>query len=139
MPIPNADTIPPRGIGKYVPNYFKDKTYVRVSSGDVKTITYVVKKSYQAKDKDYQPIFSKVDGSPVMRVVYYLGFDDDTYTTVKNDIVIGQCDAWLSVYDDADNAEYNLFELDEVTKVRFAERMHKMGAKEYPVPVLEVL
>ena len=139
MPIPSADSVPPRGIGKHVPEYFKGKTYVRVNTGETKTINYVIRKSYQAKDKNYEPIFSRIDGAPVMRVIYYLGFTDGTYTTVKNDIIVGQLAAWLGEYSQAENADFDLAGLDDVQTVKFGERKHKMGDREYPVPVLEVL
>ena len=138
MPFLPADQIPPKGVARYIPPYFQGKKYVRLNRGDVRRCVYIVKNEYQAKDKNYEPIFSKVDGSPVMRVIYYLGFDDDTYTTVKNDIVIGQIDSWVAPYQPGPGNSYDLVELGDDQRIRFGETKQRMGDKEYPVPILEM-
>ena len=138
MPFLPADQIPPKGVARYIPPYFQGKKYVRLNRGDVRRCVYIVKNEYQAKDKNYEPIFSKVDGSPVMRVIYYLGFDDDTYTTVKNDIVIGQIDSWVAPYQPGPGNSYDLVELGDDQRSRLGETKQRMGDKEYPVPILEM-
>lgn len=138
MPFLPADQIPPKGVARYIPPYFQGKKYVRLNRGDVRHCVYIVKNEYQAKDKNYEPIFSKVDGSPVMRVIYYLGFDDDTYTTVKNDIVIGQIDSWIAPYQPGPGNSYDLVELGDDQRIRFGETKQRMGDKEYPVPIIEM-
>lgn len=137
MPFVPADQVPPKGVARYIPEYFKDKKYVKLNRGDIRHAIYIVRNRYQAKDKDYNLVFSKVDGSPVMRTIYYVGFDDGSYTTVKNDIVVAQIDSWVEPYDNGDTTDFDLVALNEDMKIRIGERQQRMGDRNYPVPIFE--
>ena len=129
----------PKSVARFVPECFKGMEYVRLRKGDIKTITKLVRSSYQAKDKNnnYEPLFSKVDGSPIMRTVFYIGFDNGTYTSVKYDAIVDQLMSFDEVEEENDeNIDLQVFVLKEHVKVKIDEVMQKMGRDSYPVPIL---
>ena len=127
----------PKNVARFVPECFKGQQYVRLMKGDVKTITKLVRSSYQAKDKEFKPIFSRIDGSPVMRHIFYIGFDDKTYSSVKYDAIVDQLFSFDEVEDQNDeNIDMQIFDLKEPVKVRIDMVDQKMGKDSYPVPIL---
>lgn len=126
----------PKSVARFVPEVFKGKEYVKLRKGDVKTINRLVRSSYQAKDAEYNPIVSRVTGEPVMRHVFYIGFDDGTYTSVKYDAIVDQCFSFVEVEEHNDeNIDMQEFEINP-TKVKIDMVEQKMGKNSYPVPIL---
>lgn len=80
-----------RAMMKVLPPYLREHNakYVKVNKGEKHTINYVAYSVYVAKGKDGKPIMRK-DGSNLLNTTAYVGFDDNSYTTVKNDVAIGQ-------------------------------------------------
>lgn len=137
MSFVDYEKLVPRNVARFVPEVFKGMEYVKLVKGDVKTITKIVRSSYQAKDKDYQPIFSRVTGEPVMRHVFYIGFDDNKYTSVKYDAIVDQLFSFDEVEENNDdNLDMQEFDLKQPVKVRIDMVEQQMGQNKYPVPIL---
>lgn len=137
MSFVDYEKLVPRNVARFVPECFKGAEYVRLRKGDIRTITKLVRSSYQAKDQNYEPIVSRITGEPVMRHVFYIGFDDGKYTSVKYDAIVDQLFSFDEVEESNDeNLDMQEFELKQPVKVKIDEVTQKMGKNEYPVPIL---
>ena len=126
-----VDGITPVYMRGLIPKHLKDTnaTYFKVDANTDKVLNFIGINVYPAKNKDGIEIARK-DGSTVMNATVYAGFDDNTYTTIKNEVALAQA---LSVVGDLDLNTEGSFEflLDEPIKTKFTTVKVKRGQKEY--------
>ena len=131
MKMAKVDGITPVYMRGLIPKHLKDTnaTYFKVDGNTDKVLIFIGINVYPAKSKDGLTIVRK-DGSIVMNATVYAGFDDNTYTTIKNEVALAQA---LSVVGDLDlNTEGSFdFLLDEPIKTKFTTVKVKRGQKEY--------
>lgn len=135
MAMMKATEVTPARIKAIMPVSFKDMPYAKPTPGQVKIITKVAYNVYVAK-KDGNAIVRK-DGTELMNCTAYVGFDDGTYFTFKNEIALGQLMSITGdIKMDAPNVFY--FEVDPCT-VKILETTIQMGKdkKSYPSWVFE--
>ena len=126
-----VDRITPAYRRTLIPKHLKDTnaTYFKVDANTDKVLIFIGINVYPAKSKDGLAIVRK-DGSIVMNATVYAGFEDGTYTTLKNEVALAQA---LSVVGDLDLNTEGSFEflLDEPIKTKFTTVKVKRGQKEY--------
>ena len=131
MKMAKVDGITPVYMRGLIPKHLKDTnaTYFKVDANTDKVLNFIGINIYPAKSKDGLAIVRK-DGSIVMNATVYAGFDDNTYTTIKNEVALAQA---LSVVGDLDLSTEGSFEflLDEPIKTKFTTVKVKRGQKEY--------
>lgn len=131
MKMAKVDGITPVYMRGLIPKHLKDTnaTYFKVDGNTDKVLNFLGINVYPAKNKD-GIVIERKDGSTVMNATVYAGFDDGTYTTLKNEVALAQA---LSVIGDLDLNTEGSFEflLDEPIKTRFTTVKVKRGQKEY--------
>lgn len=135
MVMMKATEVTPARIKAIMPEAFKDVPYAKPTPGQVKTITKVAYNVYVAK-KDGNAIVRN-DGSELMNCTAYVGFDDGTYFTFKNEIALGQL---MSITGDIAMVKPDMFYFDvEPCTVKIIETQIQMGKakKAYPSWVFE--
>ena len=131
MKMAKVDGITPVYMRGLIPKHLKDTnaTYFKVDANTDKVLNFLGINVYPAKNKD-GIVIERKDGSTVMNATVYAGFNDGTYTTLKNEVALAQA---LSVVGDLDLNTEGSFEflLDEPIKTRFTTVKVKRGQKEY--------
>ena len=126
-----VDGITPVYMRGLIPKHLKDTnaSYFKVDASTDKVLNFLGINVYPAKTKE-GIVIERKDGSTVMNATVYAGFDDGTYTTLKNEVALAQA---LSVIGDLDLNTEGSFEflLDEPIKTRFTTVKVKRGQKEY--------
>ena len=126
-----VDGITPVYMRGLIPKHLKDTnaTYFKVDANTDKVLNFIGINVYPAKNKD-GTVIARKDGSTVMNATVYAGFEDGTYTTLKNEVALAQA---LSVVGDLDLNTEGSFEflLDEPIKTKFTTVKVKRGQKEY--------
>lgn len=126
-----VDGITPVYMRGLIPKHLKDTnaTYFKVDGNTDKVLNFIGINVYPAKNKD-GIVIERKDGSTVMNATVYAGFEDGTYTTIKNEVALAQA---LSVVGDLDLNTEGSFEflLDEPIKTKFVTVKVKRGQKEY--------
>lgn len=126
-----VDGITPVYMRGLIPKHLKDTnaTYFKVDGNTDKVLNFIGINVYPAKNKD-GIVIERKDGSTVMNATVYAGFEDGTYTTLKNEVALAQA---LSVVGDLDLNTEGSFEflLDEPIKTKFTTVKVKRGQKEY--------
>lgn len=138
----STENVTPKAIAKFIPEIYKGKKYVNVTKGETKTITTMARNVYQAKDENFNPMVSKIDGHPIMRKIVYVGFDDGTYSSFKTDVAVSQLESIVEDYDETEKV-WDLVSLGLTQKVRIIEINQEYGKgnnkKSYPVKAFEPL
>ena len=131
MKMAKVDGITPVYMRGLIPKHLKDTnaSYFKVDASTDKVLNFLGINVYPAKTKE-GIVIERKDGSTVMNATVYAGFDDGTYTTLKNEVALAQA---LSVIGDLDLNTEGSFEflLDEPIKTRFTTVKVKRGQKEY--------
>lgn len=131
MKMAKVDGITPVYMRGLIPKHLKDTnaTYFKVDGNTDKVLNFIGINVYPAKNKD-GVVIERKDGSTVMNATVYAGFEDCTYTTLKNEVALAQA---LSVVGDLDLNTEGSFEflLDEPIKTKFTTVKVKRGQKEY--------
>ena len=131
MKMAKVDGITPVYMRGLIPKHLKDTnaSYFKVDASTDKVLNFLGINVYPAKTKE-GIVIERKDGSTVMNATVYAGFDDNTYTTLKNEVALAQA---LSVIGDLDLNTEGSFEflLDEPIKTRFTTVKVKRGQKEY--------
>ena len=131
MKMAKVDGITPVYMRGLIPKHLKDTnaTYFKVDANTDKVLIFIGINVYPAKNKD-GIVIERKDGSTVMNATVYAGFEDGTYTTLKNEVALAQA---LSVVGDLDLNTEGSFEflLDEPIKTKFTTVKVKRGQKEY--------
>ena len=131
MKMAKVDGITPVYMRGLIPKHLKDTnaSYFKVDASTDKVLNFLGINVYPAKTKE-GIVIERKDGSAVMNATVYAGFDDGTYTTLKNEVALAQA---LSVIGDLDLNTEGSFEflLDEPIKTRFTTVKVKRGQKEY--------
>lgn len=128
MSIIKIEEITPKNIRAVIPPKYKGKAYKKLVEGDKVTIVSVVFSIYNAR-KDGEFIVTK-QGENITNTTVYLGLSDGHYTSLKNDIVLGQMAA-LTGFDETAVGYYEYDVPPENVTVVTTEA--KMGKKTYPV------
>ena len=135
-----VENVVPKSISKFIPAPFKGMKYITVAKGETKTITTLARNVYPAKDENFETLISKIDGSPILRKIMYVGFDDGTYTSFKTDIAVSQLESIVND-DDETTKVWDLEAMNLVQKVKIIEVQQTYGkgnnAKQYPVKAFE--
>ena len=131
MKMAKVDGITPVYMRGLIPKHLKDTnaTYFKVDANTDKVLNFIGINVYPAKNKD-GIVIERKDGSTVMNATVYAGFEDGTYTTLKNEVALAQA---LSVVGELDLNTEGSFEflLDEPIKTKFTTVKVKRGQKEY--------
>ena len=131
MKMAKVDGITPVYMRGLIPKHLKDTnaSYFKVDANTDKVLNFIGINVYPAKNKD-GIVIERKDGSTVMNATVYAGFEDGTYTTLKNEVALAQA---LSVVGDLDLNTEGSFEflLDEPIKTKFTTVKVKRGQKEY--------
>ena len=131
MKMAKVDGITPVYMRGLIPKHLKDTnaSYFKVDASTDKVLNFLGINVYPAKTKE-GIVIERKDGSTVMNATVYAGFDDGTYTTLKNEVALAQA---LSVIGELDLNTEGSFEflLDEPIKTRFTTVKVKRGQKEY--------
>ena len=126
-----VDGITPVYMRGLIPKHLKDTnaTYFKLDANTDKVLNFIGINVYPAKNKD-GVVIARKDGSTVMNATVYAGFEDGTYTTIKNEVALAQA---LSVVGDLDLNNEGSYEflLDEPIKTKFTTVKVKRGQKEY--------
>lgn len=130
------DEVAPNGVNKYTPEEFKGFKYEKLVPGQKKTIVLLARNVYPAKDENFEPLKSKIDGRIIMKKIIYIGFDDSTFTTVKYDVPVAQMESIVGNNDETDMV-WDLKALGLDTKVKVISYMQKLGKKEYQACAFE--
>ena len=136
MAMINVENVAPAGVTKFIPDIFRAQKYIKPKTGEIKTIVKLARNVYPAKDENYEPLKSKVDGHIIMKKIIYVGFDDDTYTTVKYDVPVAQMESIVGNNDEKDGY-WDLKEMSLETKVKIISYQAKLGKKEYAAMAFE--
>lgn len=84
----SADSVSSIRMLALIPDSIKGMAYKKVNEGDVKTIVKVAYSVYKAKSNGSYVV--RQDGSDVLNITAYVGFDDGTYATFKGDVALAQ-------------------------------------------------
>lgn len=136
MAMISVENVAPNGVSKFIPEHFKQQRYVKLTAGQKKHIVYLARNVYPAKGPDYEPLKSKIDGHIIMKKIIYVGFDDDTYTTVKYDVPVAQMESIVGNNDESDE-EWDLVELNLDVKVRTITYQARLGKRDYDAIAFE--
>ena len=130
------DNVAPKAVSKFIPEIYKGKKYVTLAKGDEKTIVSMARNVYQAKNADFEPLVSTIDGTPIMKKIIYIGFDDGSYSSIKTDIAVAQLE---SIVDDGDETNMVWTNLNQKVKVIETKQSYGRGSnkKDYPVRAFE--
>lgn len=132
------ENVAPKAVSKFIPEIYRGKKYITLQKGDVKTIVSMARNVYQAKNANFEPLVSTIDGSPILKKIIYIGFDDDSYSSIKTDVAVAQLE---SIVDN--NAETNDIWTNLNQKVKVIEIKQSYGRgnnkKDYPVRAFEPL
>lgn len=128
------DNTTPRRMYNLIPEDIRNRSYVKLNLGELKTIDYVCYSVYNAKDKETGEHIFRKDGSEVFKVTAYVGFTDNTYTTMSSNAVIDQLITETGNFPD-ELGQWAYTPLDVPVKV--IQTKAKYGDKEYPVTVFE--
>ena len=93
--MPSIKNAIPKRMIRIVPDEVIDMTYVKVQPNDIVNIIGVIYSTYPAHTKSAENKNERVeivrkDGSKVLNTSMYIIFDNETYTTSKNDMVFSQ-------------------------------------------------
>lgn len=128
-----AEQVTPRANRAVMPESFKGMTYSKLANGQLRTIVKVAFSVYKAKKEtdDGKVYIERKDGSYVTKTTAYIGFDDGSYSTVGNEIAIGQL---MSITDEIDENAEGVYEFTEIEpcKVKIDTKDIKYGDKSYP-------
>lgn len=132
------ENVAPKAVSKFIPEIYRGRKYITLQKGDVKTIVSMARNVYQAKNANFEPLVSTIDGSPILKKIIYIGFDDDSYSSIKTDVAVAQLE---SIVDN--NAETNEIWTNLNQKVKVIEIKQSYGRgnnkKDYPVRAFEPL
>lgn len=84
-----VDEVVLRGNRAVLPAIMEGMRYIKLSEGAEFTITKVAYSVYKARNADGSEKITK-SGRPICTTCAYIGFDDGTYSTVKNDYAVSQ-------------------------------------------------
>lgn len=113
--------ITPRRFRAITPKMYQSRAYVKLKTDEQIEIDSIVFSVYQPKSKENNEPMTYEDGTPFKNVTIYIGFDEEYYTSIKNEIVEGQLSILTGF--DIDTAEigkqydYNLKEKESVKVV----------------------
>ena len=128
-----AEQVTPRANRAVMPESFKGMTYSKLANGQFRTIVKVAFSVYKAKKEtdDGKVYIERKDGSYVTKTTAYIGFDDGSYTTVGNEIAIGQL---MSITEEIDENTEGVYEFPDVMpcKVMIDTKDIKYGDRSYP-------
>lgn len=138
MSFPKFDSVVPKAILAVTPDRYKAKPYHNLSVGDVITITDITIVSYKAKNKSTGEYIVRKDGSNVLNQKIYFGLDDGSYTSIRNDVVLGQVSSLTGWIEHGETEDY--FTLENPERVKIVETFTSMGKgdklKNVPIKVL---
>lgn len=127
--------VTPMRIKAIMPNDFKSMPYSKPVNGEIRTIVKVCYNIYTAKKDGI--VLTRKDGSELTNVTAYVGFDDGSYFTFKNEVAIGQL---MSITGEIATNEPSAISFDvEPCKVKLVETTITMGKdkKSFPSWVFE--
>ena len=125
MSIISTKEVTPRNIRAVIPEKYKGMAYHNLTKGEKVALTSCVFSVYDVtKEKDGE---TKV----YRNITVYFGLGDGTYTSLKNDIVLGQMIA-LTGFDERSDVGYYPFDF-PTEEVEIVEVTTKMGTKDVPV------
>lgn len=127
----NVEEVVPKALMAVIPEKFRGMKYHKAMVGEQLTIVSITVVSYQAKNKETGEFIERKDGTPVYNQNCYFELSDGTYTTIRNDKVLGQVAMLTGWYEDGESEQ--TFDLKRPEKVEIIEIKTKMGKKEYPV------
>lgn len=138
MSFPKFDEIVPKALLSVTPDRYKNKPYHRLSVGEIVTITDITIVSYKAKNKTTGDYIVRKDGSNVLNQTIYFGLDNGSYTSIRNDVVLGQVTAITGWSEDGEKENY--YSLENPETVKIVEITTTIGkgdnAKTIPIKVL---
>lgn len=139
MPIISVKEVTPRNIRAVVPDKYKSMPYMALAKGDKVTINSCVFSVYPAKGKDGNVLRVQNGdnaGKVVTNITIYFGLDSGHYTSLKNDVVLGQMSA-LTGFDDSSDVGYYPFDFEpETVEVITVDVPMGKGDAKKNVPVL---
>ena len=128
-----AEQVTPRANRAVMPDCMKGMTYTKLVEGQERTIVKVAFSVYKAKKEtdDGKVFIERKDGSYVTKTTAYIGFDDGSYTTVGNEIAIGQL---MSITEEIDENAEGVHEYAEIEpcKIKIGTKDIKYGDRVYP-------
>lgn len=123
----------PKSLMAVIPERYKKMRYHKAVVGDKISIIDITIVSYQAK-VDGDPLVRR-DGTPVLNQTCYFGLSDGTYTSIRNDKILGQVAMLTGWIEDGIKEDY--YKLDNPENVEIIEVVGKMGNKEVPFKVFK--
>lgn len=117
MSFPKYDEIVPKALLSVTPDRYKNKPYHRLNVGEIITITDITIVSYKAKNKTTGDYIVRKDGSNVLNQTIYFGLDNGSYTSIRNDIVLGQVATITGWFEDGEKENYYSLEKPETVKI----------------------
>lgn len=133
MPFCDVSEVIPKSLMAVIPDRYKQMRYHKSMVGDRFAIVDITIVSYQAK-KDGEPLVRK-DGTPILNQTVYFGLSDGTYTSIRNDKILGQVAMLTGWIEDGIKEDY--YKLDIPENVEIIEVLGKMGSKEVPFKVFK--
>ena len=138
MSFPKYDEIVPKALLSVTPDRYKNKSYHRLNVGEIITITDITIVSYKAKNKTTGDYIVRKDGSNVLNQTIYFGLDNGSYTSIRNDVVLGQVATLTGWFEDGEKEDY--YKLDNPETVKIIETTTSIGkgenSKNIPIKVL---
>ena len=138
MSFPKFDEIVPKALLSVTPDRYKNKPYHRLSVGEIVTITDITIVSYKAKNKTTGDYIVRKDGTHVLNQTIYFGLDNGSYTSIRNDVVLGQVASLTGWFEDGEKEDY--YKLDNPESVKIVEITTTIGkgenSKNIPIKVL---
>ena len=117
MSFPKYDEIVPKALLSVTPDRYKTKPYHRLTIGEIITITDITIVSYKAKNKTTGDYIVRKDGSNVLNQTIYFGLDNGSYTSIRNDTVLGQVASITGWTEDGEKENYYSLENPETVKI----------------------
>lgn len=117
MSFPKFDEIVPKALLSVTPDRYKTKPYHRLAVGEIITITDITIVSYKAKNKTTGDYIVRKDGSNVLNQTIYFGLDNGSYTSIRNDVVLGQVASLTGWVEDGEKENYYSLEHPETVKI----------------------
>lgn len=132
-----ASEVIPLGMRAIMPKTLRDANakYVKVDGETVKVLNFIAVNVYNAKNEDGTAMVTKT-GNPILNKTIYLGFDDGSFTTLKNDVALSQVFGIVGEFDIAETGSFE-FPIEEPFVVGFEQTKIKMGKKEYDYWVMK--
>ena len=109
----------------------ENRKYVQVNEQTIKTVDYMAVNVYNAKDEKGLAMKTQ-KGNEILNKTIYVGFNDGTFTTLKNDVALAQV---FSVLGDLDLSKVGSYEFGadefEPFETKFIQTDIKMGKNTY--------